>query len=275
MQPLGERFERVQIQLLRSETHHGGLQHGGIVDQVPEGIAQHFAALAKGGLHDLHKEGIFENGVWVGFAPEVNHAAEDLWRGCKGFPGYRKKVFAFIPGLGKHAEDAVFLIARRGNDAAGHFLLKHAGHLRDEVAMLKHSEKDLAGNIVGEIANQGEGPAIKQLVEIQLQKIALHDMFPPRRMFVVQPGDHVLIGFNGLEMREPFHQATGEDPFAWADLQNAAFQTLSGEGIGYPLGYFGVFEEVLTERLFSAHGGFVYFWCQKGDFPLNNMQTSL
>lgn len=76
-------------------------------------------------------------------------------------------------------------------------------------------------------------------------------------------------------MREPFHQASGEDTFAGTDLQNAAFQALPGEGVGDPLGYFWVFEEVLTERLFSAHGGFVYFWSLKGDFPLKIMQTSL
>lgn len=185
MQPLGEGLECVQIQLFRSQAHHGRLEHGGIVYKGPKGIAQHFSALSKGGLHNLYKEGIFENGVRVGFAPEINHAAKDLWWWGKGFPGYRKEVLPFIPGLGKHAEDTVFLIAGRGDDATGYFLLKHAGHLRDEVAMLKHSEEDLAGNIIGEIANQGEGPILKQLVEIQLEKIAFQDMIPPRRMFVI------------------------------------------------------------------------------------------
>ena len=68
---------------------------------------------------------------------------------------YCEEIFNIIPGPEKHAENTVYTTSRSRADALRHFFLHHAGHLRHHVTVLEDFEKDLAGNIIGEIAYYG------------------------------------------------------------------------------------------------------------------------
>lgn len=95
-----------------------------------------------------------------------------------------EQVFAVVPGLKKHGEDAAVAVARRGADALGHFLLQHAGGNRYAVAVVKDTEKYLARDIVREIAYQGHVLTGKHGVEVHLQEVGLH--YVQTRVQVVQ-----------------------------------------------------------------------------------------
>lgn len=73
--------------------------------------------------------------------------------------------------LGKYANDAVNLAAVRRANALRHFLLKHAGHLRDALAMFNHLKHNLGADVVGEVA-RNRHLLFAKVGRVDFQKIA-------------------------------------------------------------------------------------------------------
>ena len=66
---------------------------------------------------------------------------------------YPEQVFNIIPCLQEYCKNAIGLGSVGGPDPVCHLLLQHAYYLVYDLPVLKDSEEDLAGNIVGKVTD--------------------------------------------------------------------------------------------------------------------------
>ena len=185
-----------------------------------KGITHHLAALAEGGLDDgLEKSFIAAEGG-AAVAAQADDGGLDFRGRVEGTGADGEQVFDVIPGLQEDGEDAVGLGAGAFGDTLGDFFLDHADDLRDLLAEVQDLEEDLGGNVVGEVADDGEGVrevALEvHLEEVFLEQSALHPGEVGAEVF-----DGFAIDFNEFQVNViALQQVLRKDAHAGADLQH-------------------------------------------------------
>ena len=87
-----------------------------------------------------------------------------------------EQIFHFIPCLYQYAKDTVCLAARSGCNTFGYLFLNHSRATGDDIFVVQHLEKDLAGNIIRVITSQYERLPVEQPVKIHFQEVILDDV---------------------------------------------------------------------------------------------------
>ena len=87
-----------------------------------------------------------------------------------------EEVLHIIPRLQEDAQDTVVLVARRGCQTLGDLALEHTSAAGDALAVVKHAEEDLRGDVVGVVADEGEGSVTREVVfDGDLEEVTLDD----------------------------------------------------------------------------------------------------
>lgn len=259
-QEVGEEDELVDGEALGAfgqEGFDGGEDVGGNGgwDGGQEGrqrVAQGLASHGEGLLHYLLEVDGVAAEVGAVVARQPQYAAAHLGRGREYERLDGEQVFAVVPGLQQHGEDAAVAVARRGADAFGHFLLQHPGGNGYAVAVLQDLEKYLTRDVVREIAYQRHFLTRKYRVEVHLQEVGLHHV--QVRVQVVQESDAFGIQFHAFQRSPGVHQVFGQDAHAGSDLKDGevapragVFRQLPGRnGVGYARGDVLVVQEMLS-----------------------------
>ena len=163
---------------------------------------------------------------------------------------HSEQVLDVIPGLQQHRQDAVGLGPRPFGDALGDLLLDHAHDFRDAFAVVQDLEEDLRGDVVREIADDGE-PLREDLLQLQPQEIGLQEL----SLHAGEVREEVVHGFP-VDLHElqvdvlPLQQVLGQYPHAGAHFQGLAGAVQGGDDV---LRDALVGEKMLAEGLLGAY----------------------
>ena len=122
---------------------------------------------------------------------------------------YGKQIFHLIPCLNQNAQDAVCLAARTGGNTFGHFFLNHSGATGNQVFVVQHFKKDLAGYIIRIVTGEDKRSAVKQLLQFQLQKVIFYDVSFQSGEVLTQIGNRFKIKLYHFHFTSFFHQELG------------------------------------------------------------------
>src|SRR5690554_6373087 len=164
------------------------MQHGIVVKiEFAETVAQGFAPVQKSRLYHTDKQPLITVELLHLVAGHAQDARLYLGRRGKHMLIYRKQVLHLKKALQKHTQNTVFLRARSRCHTTTHLLLHHAHHVSNLVPVFKSLKKNLARNIVGKIADDGE-TLRKKSRTIYFKEVALHNALLHLRVVLVQAG---------------------------------------------------------------------------------------
>ena len=126
------------------------------------------------GLDHGLEQGLVASQIGTAVACHADHGTLDLGRRIEYIFMDREEVFDVVPGLEQDTQDAVGLLAWRGSQSLGHLFLNHAGTAGNLFFVVQYLEKDLAGDVVGVVADHAEG-AFVQLMQVEFQEILSQD----------------------------------------------------------------------------------------------------
>ena len=117
------------------------------------------------------------------------------------------------------------------------------------VAVVEDLEEDLRRDIIGEVANDGEGLG-EEGGEVEREEIPFDDM--QRGVVVVEIGNRLAVDFDGVEINALLViEIFGEDTHAGTYLEDMGSEP--SEAVGYLAGDILVFEEMLTEEFLCSY----------------------
>lgn len=175
-------------------------------------------------------------------ATESDDGGLDLWGRIEDVLVDGEEVFDVVEGGEEDAEDAVGLAARACGDAFGDLFLEHADEFGYLVAVLENAEEYLRRDVVGEVADDGEGFG-EDGFEVKPEEIALDEV--DGRVVLVEVCHRLAVYLDGFEMiLRVVDEIFGEDAHARAYLEQIA--GISTDAVGYSLGNALVGEKMLS-----------------------------
>lgn len=176
IEQVGELYELSHVELLGALLHHGQVSE--VVDvqaHALEAIPDGFASLTKGGFDHTAEESLVAIEFGHVVSLETDDAALDLGGRVEYVLVNGKEVLDVIVGLKKNTQDAVVAVARARGQALGHLALEHAYDHGYLILIVQNAEKNLAGYVVGEVANDGKGLARgkTEVLGLLLEEVAI------------------------------------------------------------------------------------------------------
>lgn len=121
-----------------------------------ERVPESFSPLVESSFHDPCKKGFIAFQVFNVVPAQADDCRLNAgWRVKYRFI-YRKEVIDLKKGLQQYTEDAIGFVSGRRADTFSNLFLKHTNDLFYPVACFEDFEKDLGGDVVGEITDEGE-----------------------------------------------------------------------------------------------------------------------
>ena len=111
---------------------------------------------------------------------------------------YCEQIFYIIISLQKHGQNTVRFLAWFGRQPLGYFFLNHTRANRNTVFVIQHLKEDLTADVIRIITDHVELPFGNQLIQIQLQEIALHQI--QLRVPLTQISNRLAVNLNGREL---------------------------------------------------------------------------
>ena len=112
-------------------------------EQLAQGYTEHLATLVENSLHDATEELLVAAKTIDIVASHADDSRLHLWWRIENRRFNREELFDIVPSLDEDGKDAVGLRTRLSSDAQGHLPLNHTCAAGDEVAVVKHLEKNL------------------------------------------------------------------------------------------------------------------------------------
>ena len=191
-------------------------------DEGLQRVAHHLPALAEGGLDDGLEEAFVAAEGGAGIAGEADDGRFYLGRRGEAARANAEEILDVIPCLQQHRKDAVGLGPRPLGDTLGDLLLDHAHDLGNALAVVQDLEEDLRGDVVREIADDGE-PLREDLLQPQVQEIGLQEPSLHTREVGEQVIHRLPVDFHEFQVDVfPLQQILGQYPHAGADFQGLA-----------------------------------------------------
>ena len=220
-----------------------------------QGISQRLAARLECLLHDPKKQLLVATKPLGSVTGESHHGRLHLGRRHEYVRRHREQVLNGIVCLQQYAQDAVGFGAGRLSQALGHFLLNHAHHLAHLLPVIEHGKKNLAADVVGKVADDGQRLVREHCSQALLQKIGGVDAVGQRRVVHFQVSHRLGINLDHAGLVSGiFEQILREHTHAGANFQHLAYAVGQLQGPHDVAGNIGVGQKMLTEVFFGANG---------------------
>ena len=157
-----------------------------------------------------------------------------------------EEVLHIIPRLQEDAQDAVVLVAWRGRQTLGDLTLEHAGAAGDALAVVKHAEEDLRGDVVGVVADEGEGGIAREVVfDGDLEEVTLDDTPLECGEMRLEVGYRLGVDLDDVRVVALLQEELGQHSHARTDLKYRQI-AVAGDAVGDALGDREIGEEMLA-----------------------------
>ena len=209
-------------------------------------MAQDFAALAEGGLHQVAVERDVD-GRGFGQRHHAHHRAVDPGWWVKTLGRHKQHVVHGVAPLQHHAQAAVVAAARRGDHAVDHFLLQHEVLVLHHRHMVEQVKQNRRGDVVGQVAHDAQllPQTLRDGAEVHLEHIAFDHV---KLRMATQARRQIAVEFHHGQPPQTLDQGLGQRGQTGADFDHGVARAgcdLSHDGVDDA----AVGEEVLSEAL--------------------------
>ena len=157
-----------------------------------------------------------------------------------------EEVLHIIPRLQEDAQDAVVLVAWRRRQTLGDLTLEHTGAAGDALAVVEHTEEDLRGDVVGVVADEGEGSVAREVVfDGDLEEVALDDTPLERGEMRLEVGYRLGVDLDDVRVVALLEEELGQHSHARTDLKYRQI-AVAGDAVGDALGDREISEKMLA-----------------------------
>ena len=209
--------------------------------------------MSEGGFYDRLEQFFIAPEILPSVPAEPDHGGLDLGRRGKGAGSDRKEIFDIVPCLKQDGKDSIGFRPGLFRDPFGDFFLDHADHLRDPVLVVEDLEENLGRDVIGEIADDGEGPG-HDPVQGKFQEISLVESSLHAREMGQQVIDRFPVDLDELQVEVlAGEQILRQDAHSGADLKDRHLLRGYGEGVDNRLRDRLIRQEMLPEGFFRSN----------------------